>query len=115
MRAPSARSSSGVRRGSFAISRRYALSVPASSPRFDGTRESLLLLMALGVRAYEISWRGFHERSRQSLFPIVDAARHFLLDIRHELVDFPLHRFDLATHVQNDLDAGKVDAQISGK
>src|SRR5881409_1104531 len=41
--------------------------------------------------------------------------RELALHIFHELVDFMLHLLDLAPHVEDDLDAREVDAQISGK
>jgi hypothetical protein len=33
----------------------------------------------------------------------------------HELVDLALHLLDLPAHVQDDLDAGEVDAEIAGQ
>src|SRR5262249_41664142 len=120
MRNASARSSSTVRRGSFAISRRYALSVLASSSRRD-TMDSLQQTCG-GARTKrttffsflsldQIGWRGFHERGREPLLPVVDAARHLALDVLHELVDLALHLLDLPPHVEDDLDAGQIDAQ----
>ena len=46
---------------------------------------------------------------------IVDAARELTLHIFHEFVHFALHLFHFSTHVENDLDAGEVDTQISGE
>src|SRR5438105_7411582 len=127
MRDPSSRSSSGVRRGSLPISRRYALSVPASSARLDTERaytmstrmESTLRrffsrrLFAPGVRlgrrrADEIGRRRFDERRGQALLPVVDAAGELALDVFHEFVHFVLHLLDLAAHVENNLDAREI-------
>ena len=65
--------------------------------------------------AYQIGWRCFHECSTETLFPIVDAARQFALHIFHEFIDLALHLFHFSTHVEDDLDAGEVDTQISGE
>ena len=67
------------------------------------------------MRPDEIGRRRFDERGRQALLPVVEPARHLVLDVLHELVDFVLHLLDLAAHVEDDLDAGEVDAEISGK
>src|SRR5262249_43175748 len=117
MRRASSRSSSGVRRGSLAISRRYALSVLVSSSRRD-TPESLHQMKIRKpslLMPDEIGWRRLDERGREALLPIVDAARHLALHVLHELVDLVLHLLDLAAHVEDDLDAGQIDAQVSGK
>src|SRR5437762_14192232 len=147
MLAPSERSSSAVRRGSLAISRRYAVSVPASSSRLD-TRRAYIKSSRLSADAFAIGWprasgqpsvdllsfrsrsvgvrlrrmrtdeigrRRFHQRGRQPLLPVVDAAHHLALDVRHELVHLALHLLDLAPHVENDFHAGEVDAEISGE
>ena len=72
--------------------------------------------VASGLRgAHQIGRRCFDERSAETLLPIVDAARKFALHIFHEFVDFALHLFHFSTHVEDDLDAGEVDAQISGQ
>ena len=63
----------------------------------------------------EIGRRGLYERRGEPLLPIVDAARHLALHVFHELVHFALHLLDLAAHIQNDFDAGEIDAEISGK
>jgi hypothetical protein len=36
-----------------------------------------------------------------------------VLHVFHELVDLALHLFHLATHVEDDLDAGEIDAEIA--
>ena len=64
--------------------------------------------------AYQIGRRRFHERGTETLFPIIDAAREFTLHIFHEFVDLALHLFHFSTHVEDDLNAGKVHTQISG-
>src|SRR5437660_4815686 len=146
MRPPRSRSSSGVRRGSFAISRRYAASVLASlgvmAYRRDTRRAytrfvrvkpdttnfvTKILLRGFlasgfvvrrrgrGRRADEVGRRRLDERGREPLLPVVDTTRELTLDVFHELVDFVLHLLDLAAHVEHDLDAGQIDAQISGK
>ena len=66
-------------------------------------------------RPDEIGRRRFDERGREALLPVVESARHLVLDVLHELVDFVLHLLDLAAHVEDDLDAGEVHAEISGK
>src|SRR5919201_3430898 len=86
IRAPSARSSSALKRESFEISRRYAASALASSPaayRFDTrlayisteTENSILsfhfCIFGLMRRANQISRRGFDQRRRQPLLPVV--------------------------------------------
>ena len=63
--------------------------------------------------ADEIGRRRLNERGREALLPVVETARHFALDVLHELVHFVLHQLDLASHVEDDLDAGEVDAEIS--
>ena len=62
---------------------------------------------------HEIGRRRLHERGGQPLLPVVDAARELALDVLHELVDLALHLLDLAAHVEDDLDAGEVDAEIA--
>src|SRR5262245_25066582 len=126
MRVPRARSSSTVRRGSLAISRRYALSVPESSSRLRTRRAYIKRLLAFHFylvvfrgcgfgRTHEVGRRRLDERGRDALLPVVDPARHFLFHVLHELVDFPLHLLGLASHVQDDFDTSQIDAQISGK
>ena len=48
----------------------------------------------------------------KTLLPVADAARQLALDVGHELVDLALHLLDLPAHVQDDLDAGEVDAEV---
>src|SRR5205085_6595338 len=65
------------------------------------------------IATNEIRRRRLHERGAEALLPVVDAARELALDVVHELVDLTLHRLDLASHVENDFDAGEVDAEIA--
>src|SRR2546426_634619 len=137
MRSPRSRSSSTLRRGSFAISRRYAASVPTSlcviacrlatrrayierrnsKPKTE--KEFSVLTFQFDVFRFrstdQIGGRRLDERRREALLPIVETAGHLLLDVLHELVDLVLHLLDLAAHVEDDLDAREIHAQISGK
>src|SRR5687767_1441704 len=62
---------------------------------------------------YEVGRRRLDERGGEPRLPVVDAARKLPLDVVHELVDLALHLLDLAAHVQDDLDAGEIDAEIA--
>ena len=55
--------------------------------------------------------RGATRRCSQSSMPRAIS----LLDVLHELVDLALHLLDLPAHVEDDLDAGEVDAEIAGQ
>src|SRR5829696_7992649 len=63
--------------------------------------------------AHEFGRRRFDERGTEALFPIVDAARELALHVLHELVDLLLHPLHFAAHVEDDLDAGKIDAEVA--
>ena len=69
----------------------------------------------LGRMTNKIRWRRLDHRGRQPRFPIVDAAHELTLHVVHELVHLALHLLDLAAHVQDDLDARQVDAEVSGQ
>src|SRR6266849_3570565 len=135
MRVPSSRSSSTVKRGSLEISRRYAASVPASSAaacRLD-TQEAyikekarrakaarrLALTFRFRVVAFgrsdQIGGRRLDERRTEPLLPVVDAADHLALHVFHEVVDLMLHQLDLAAHVEDDLHAREIDAEVAGQ
>ena len=68
-----------------------------------------------GGGADEIGRRRFHERRAQTLLPVADAARELAFHVVDELVDLELHRFNLAAHVENDLDSRQVDAEVAGE
>ena len=45
----------------------------------------------------------------------VDAARELFIHVRHELVHLHLHLRDAPAHVEDDLDAGQIDAEFTGE
>ena len=76
-------------------------------------RLGLVGLRALVRVPDEIGRSGLDESRAQALFPVVDAARELAFDVIHELVDLALHLLDLPPHVQDDLDAGEVHAEVA--
>src|SRR5262245_32600409 len=67
----------------------------------------------LGRMPNQIGGRRLDERRVDPLLPVVDAARELTLHVVHEFVDLVLHLLDLPPHVENDLDAGQVHAEIA--
>ena len=64
---------------------------------------------------HEVGWRRLDQGATQALLPITKSARELALDEVHELIDFELHGFDFAPHVQDDLDSREVDAKVTGQ
>ena len=64
-------------------------------------------------RQRRLARRRRHERGVQSLFPVTESAPQLVLHVLHELIHFPLHAIHLPPHVEDDLDAGEVDAQVA--
>ncbi len=84
--------------------------VPPASPCFD-----VFALLPFGPRvgAHQAARRGLDKRGAEALFPVAQPLHHFALDVLHELVHLELHLLDAAAHVQDDLDAREVDAEIA--
>ena len=56
--------------------------------------------------------RRLHQRRAKPLLPVVEPAGELTFDILHELVHLALHLLHLPAHVENDLDAGEIHAQV---